>query len=324
MEFEHRSVPVERILSEDTLFKISTSAASEALVASIRLVGLLNPPILIACAGGFRIVSGFKRIAAMRQLNSSNIPARLLNPGTAAECCIRIAIIENSSQRSLNLVEQANAVGLLATFLTDSRELADAACSVGLSVNPGMAEKLKKLAVMEDTLKKGVLDGTIALPVAIQIQDMRDPQTIQALGALLTELGLSLSRQREILEWIVSICRRDDISVSQLLTAEEIVNCLRNPDMDRRRKGQLIRNYLKTSRYPTIRSYEKRFNEIVKNLKLSKGTFLSAPPHFESPIYGLRFDFSDYHELRKKLEEFEKIVKSENLKSLWNDPGETR
>jgi hypothetical protein len=121
MEFEHRSVPVERILSEDTLFKISTGKTSEALVASIRLVGLLNPPILIACAGGFRIVSGFKRIAAMRQLNSNDIPARLLNPGAAAEYCIRIAIIENSSQRSLNLVEQANAVGLLATFHADSR-----------------------------------------------------------------------------------------------------------------------------------------------------------------------------------------------------------
>lgn len=324
MEFERSSVPVERILAEDTLFKISTGAASAELVASIRLIGLLNPPIIIARSGGFRIVSGFKRITALRQLGVSSIPVRLLDPGTEVENCIRIAIIENSSQRSLNLVEQANAVGLLATFITDARQVADAACSVGLSVNTGMAKKLKKLAAMEDTLKTGVLDGTIALPVAIQIHDMKDAAATQTLGALLKELGLSLNRQREMLEWIASICRRDDISVSQLLASEEIANCLRDPNLDRRQKGQLVRKYLKTTRYPTIQSHEKRFDDIVKKLTLAKGTFLTPPPHFESPSYCLRFEFSSYDELLEKLKQFEKITKSELIASLWDDPGDFR
>lgn len=322
MEFEPSSVPVEQILAEDTQFKISTGVVSAELMASIRLVGLLNPPILIASSDGFRIVSGFRRVAALRQLGITSIPARLLDPRTPVESCIRIAIIENSSQRTLNLVEQAHAVGLLATFLTDSRQLADAACSVGVSVNPSMVEKLKNLSAMDDTLKTGVLDGSIALPVAIQIQAIEDPADSQALVALLKKLGLSLNRQREILEWIASICRRDDISVSQLLTNNEIVNCLQDPNLDRRQKGQLIRKYLKTSRYPTIQSYEKRFNDIVKKLALPKGSFLTAPPHFESPSYGLRFEFSSHDELRQKLEQFEKIIESEVLKYVWDDPGD--
>jgi ParB family transcriptional regulator, chromosome partitioning protein len=321
---EYSSVPIEQILAKDTLFKISTGSASAELVASIRLIGLLNPPILIACSGDFRIVSGFKRIAALRQLGISSIPARLLDPGTPVENCIRIAIIENSSQRSLNLVEQANAIGLLATFCTDAQQLADAACSAGLSVNPGMAEKLNKLAGMEAPLKAGVLDGTVALPVAIQIHDMKDAATTQAIGTLLKHLGLSLNRQREILEWIVSICRRDAISVAQLLMTEEIVNCMQDTNMDRRQKGQLIRKCLKTRRYPTIQSYENRFDGIVKKLKLAKGTSLIPPPHFENPSYGLRFEFRNYHELLRKLKEFEKIIKSEILKSLWDDPSDFR
>jgi ParB family chromosome partitioning protein len=322
MEFEQSSVPVEQILIEDIRFKISTGAVSGALVASIRLVGLLNPPILISSSGGVRIISGFKRIAALRQLGITSIPARLLDPATPDESCIRIAIIENSSQRSMNLVEQANAVGLLATFCNNSRQLADAACSVGLSVNPSMAEKLKKLAAMEDTLKTGVLEGTIALPVAIQLHDMENSADAQALVPLLMDLGLSLNRQREMLEWIASISRRDDISVSQLLAAEEIVNCLRDPNLDRRRKGRMIRKYLKTSRYPTIQSYEKRFDDIVKKLALAKGTILTAPPHFESPSYGLHFEFSSHNELLRKLEEFEKIIESKDLKSIWEDPDD--
>lgn len=324
MEFEQCSVPIERILVEDTLFKISTGAVPAELVASIRLAGLLNPPILIGYSGDFRIVSGFKRIAALRKLGINSIPARLLNPGTRVETCIRIAIIENSSQRSLNLLEQANAIALLTTCHADSRQLADAACSVGVSVNPGMAEKLKKLAAMEDALKTGVLDGTIALPVAIQIQAMEDPAATVALGALLKELGLSLNRQREILEWIASICRRDDVTVSQLLATEEIANCLLDPNLDRRQKGQMIRKYLRTSRYPTIQAYEKRFDGIVKKLALAKGTVLTAPPHFESPNYSLRFEFGSYDDLRQKLEEFKKIIESEALKSIWDTPGDSR
>jgi hypothetical protein len=323
MEFEQCSVPLERIIAEDTRFRISTGAVSDALVASIRHVGLLNPPILMAMFDDFLIVSGFKRIAALQRLGLNSIPARLLDRDTPVENCIRIAITENSTQRPINLVEQANALGLLATFLADSRELADAACSVGVPVNPGMAEKLKKLAAMDDALKAGVLDGTIALPVAIQIQAMADPADTQPLVALLKELGLSLNRQREMLEWITSICRRDDISVSQLLAAEEIVNCTLDSNLDRRQKGQLIRKHLRTTRYPAIQSYEKRFNAIVKKLSLGKGTFLTAPPHFESSIYGLRFEFSSCDELRQKFEQFEKIIESEALKSIWDDPDDS-
>jgi ParB family chromosome partitioning protein len=318
------SVPVERILVEDAFFKISTGAVPAELVASIQFAGLLNPPIILARSDGFRIVSGFKRVAALRQLGTNSIPARLLDSDTSAEDCIRIAIMDNSFQRSLNLVEQANAVRLLSTVLPDSRQLADAACSVGVPVNPGMAEKLKTLAAMDDTLKTGVLEGNIALPVAIQIQTMADPAATAALGAMLKELGLSLNRQREMLDWIASICRRDEISVSQLLATEEIANCLTDQDLDRRRKGQTIRKYLRTRRYPTIQTYENRFDGIVKKLALAKGTHLTAPPHFESPNYSLRFEFGSYDELRQKLEEFKKIVESQDLKSIWDDPGDTR
>ena len=317
-------VPVERIMAEDALFKISTGAASVELETSIRLVGLVNPPILAARSDGFRIVSGFKRIAVLRQLKADSIPARLLDYDTPVENCIRIAIVENSCQRPLNLVEQANAIALLATIHADNQQLSDAAGSVGLSVNPGMVEKLKKLAAMEGVLKSGVLEGTIALPVAIQIQAMNDAGAVRSLGAMFKNLGLSLNRQREMLDWIISICRRDDISVSQLLIAEEIVTCLQDPDMDRRQKGQLIRAKLRTKRYPAIQDYEMRFGAVVKKLKLEKGTFLTAPPHFESPAYCFRFEFRNHDELCRKLQEFEKIVKSEGLKSLWDDPDSCR
>jgi ParB family chromosome partitioning protein len=319
MEYKHVFVPFDLIHSEDTQLKISTGAVSAALVQSIKRIGLLNPPALLACSSGYRIVSGFKRIEASRQTTTGGIVARVLGPVTPLERCIQIAIADNTSQRSLNIVEQAHAVALLSSVYPDRTLLAGAANLVGLSINPDMADKLIKLAGMDPLLKSGVMDGSIALPVAMQLHDMNDVAAARVLGILLRELGLSLNRQREILEWVVSICRRDDMAPAELLVAQDIVHYRQNKDLDRRQKGQLIREYLKKRRYPTILRYERRFADTVRRLKLSKGTHLIAPPHFESSIYGLKFEFKNQSELADKLQEMEKIVKSEIMQIFWDD-----
>jgi len=319
MEFEHRFVPFERIDTEDTLFRISTGSVSAGLVESIQQIGLLNPPILIRCPKGYRIVSGFKRISACRKTGAGGLAVRILDPAAAIERCIQIAIADNTSQRSLNLVEQAHAVALLSSVCTGYTQLAEAANLAGLSINPDMAAKLKSLAQMDPLLKSGVLDGSIALPVALQLHEMDDAAAVQAVGSLLRELGISLNRQREMLEWIISICRRDDMAPAQLLAADGIVDLRRNKDLDRRQKGQLIRTYLKKRRYPTILRYERRFAAIIHRLKLTQGTCLIAPQHFESPTYSLKFEFKNQSELSAKLKEFENIVKSDKLAALWSE-----
>ena len=170
---------------------------------------------------------------------------------------------------------------------------------------------------LDPLLKSGVLDGAIALPVALQLHEWRDSAAVRALGTLLMELGLSLNRQREMLEWIVSICRRDDLTPLQLVMSKDIEKIRRNMELDRRQKAQIIRDYLKKRRYPTIADIEKRFSDIVRKLKLESGTSLIPPPHFESPTYSLKFEFNNQSEMSEKLKEFEQVVKSEKLAALW-------
>ncbi len=319
MEFKLSTIAIERINTYDTRFKISTGAASAALVDSIKHLGLINPPILSALNDGYRIISGFKRIEAWRQVSADGITARIVDPCASLERCIHIAIMDNSLQRSLNIVEQAHAVALLALLSYDSHKLPEVARTVGLAVNQAMAAKLKILAGMDQLLKSGVLDGSIALPVALQLHELQDTDASEALAVLMRELGLSLNRQREIMEWVVSICRRDDIVPRKLLAADEIVRCRQNKDLDRRQKTQLIRDYLKRRRFPTITGYERRFEETVQRLKLAKGTCLIPPPHFESATYCLRFEFRDQKELSIRLQEIEKMAKSEIMQKFWDD-----
>ncbi|MGA6925838.1 MAG: ParB N-terminal domain-containing protein, partial [Desulfosarcina sp.] len=113
MEIEITPVSVDRIDTADHTFKITTNTDTNDLTSSIGSVGLLQPPILMPTAKGYRTVTGFRRIAACEGLNLTPIAARLLPPDTSPMVCAQMAVADNALQRPLNLIEQSRAYALL-------------------------------------------------------------------------------------------------------------------------------------------------------------------------------------------------------------------
>ena len=319
MDFEYGNVGLERISVHDIRFRITTLAVSEALLTSIRQVGLINPPVLLKAREYFEIVSGFNRVAACRKLGMLEIRARILDSNTSLARCAQIAIADNTSQRSLNLMEQARSLELLASCYQTQEQLLGTARSLGLAINAEMAGKLRKLADMNDSLKTGVAEGAVALPVALQLQAMNDNILCDELTALLVELCLSLNRQREILDWAVSICRRDNLSAAELLLSGNVLKIRQDAELDRRQKGQLIRDELRRRRYPEIVRHEESFALRLRRLHLPRGTRLIPPQHFESPVYTLNLDFQDRREFSERLEELQRLAGSGMINVLWED-----
>lgn len=318
MKYKYQAVHSSRVSYKDLSFRISTGNESIDLTDSIARTGLINPPILLCRGENYVIVCGFLRIAACNRLGFNEIPALLLDENTSFERCAEIAVIDNTSRRKLNLVEQARALALLASIHDKKDSLLKSAKMVGLPVDIKMAEKLRLVSQMPSTLQSGLIEGTIALPTALQLFQIQDIQITEHLGLLLRELGLSLNRQRELISWITAIARREAVSVLEILGANPILRVRQDVHMDRRRKAQLIRDYLKRRRYPAISMVEQQFNKKIKNLNLMRGVHLSPPPNFESTTYSLRFDFQSHTDLVKMHEEFKRLVRSQIIKSLWD------
>lgn len=319
MEFRYQSVRIDSIHCEDIRFKITAYADPTFLCQSIRQFGIINPPVLLEDTSGYRIVCGFNRLSACQQLKLTEIYCRILDADTPLDRCICMAIADNASRRSLNLIEQARAIALLGSCHPDMLELIDTANKLGLTVNKEMIGKLLQVDGMNGLMKTGIAQGSIALPVALQLQSISDASFSNELAALLLELDLSLNRQREMLDWIVSICRRDSIHPSQLLSIGSIQSIRTDHTIDRREKGRHLRDKLRKIRFPAITNHENRFAETVARLKLAKGTHLIAPQHFESPYFSLKFDFQNRQELSDKLREFDRLSKSNIIDSLWQD-----
>lgn len=323
MEFKStlETVPIQKIDLNDRRYRISTSGPSASLVASIDALGVLTPPKIIPIKKSYTIVSGFKRIMACNQLGVKKAPAQILNPDLPREQCINTSIAENAFIRSLNLVEQSRAIRMLDSLYKEQARLCRAATFLGLSVNPDMVKKLRTVGEMHSVLQSAVINGHVALPMALRLYKMDDKPTANRITKIFSEIGLGLNRQREFLDWLVEIARRDGTSILFILDEEPISEILNDDDLDRKQKGRLVRQYLIEKRYPEISKAEQRFSDALKRLRLEKGVRLNAPAFFESQTYRLQIDFNDYKELISKYRNLEGVISSNTMKLILDRFG---
>ncbi|MGD9367433.1 MAG: ParB/RepB/Spo0J family partition protein [Desulfobacteraceae bacterium] len=319
MEFKStfETVPVQQIDLNDRRYRISTSGPSASLVASIDAHGVLTPPKIIPIKKSYTIVSGFKRIMACSQLGVKKAPAQILYPDLPLEHCINTSIAENTFTRPLNLVEQSLAIRMLDSLYKDQARLCHSATLLGLRVNLDMVDKLRTVGKMHAVLQDAVINGHIALPMALRLYRMDDESTANRITEIFSQIGLGLNRQREFLDWLVEIARRDGTSILFIIDEGPVSDILNDDDLDRKQKGRLVRQYLKEKRYPEISKAERRFSDTLKRLQLEKGVRLDAPPFFESQTYRLKIDFTDYEELVSKYRNLKGVISSNTMRSIF-------
>jgi len=309
------SIDLASIDLEDNTFRITTDTRIDDLILSIKSVGLLNPPILIKKTSGFQIISGFRRISACLSLCMDEIPARIVDSDRKKLECVKFAITENSLQRTLNLIEQSRSFYMLSEFYKDENKMARAALELGLPDNPTFLKRIINLCKLPQPVQKGVLSNTISLAVALELEMFGKDKGV-AFAALFNDLKLSLNKQREIITRVKEISIREDISVISLLETGCIRKIVKNKDMDRVRKVNKIRLYLKQRRFPEISKAEEIFKNKMKELKLGSGMQLIPPKDFEGRGYMLNLYFESLEKLNKHKVKLDKIIQNPSLEDI--------
>lgn len=318
MDCSIEAVALSRIAEDDRQFKINTLDAIDDLRGSIQKIGLINAPTLLAQGNEFIVVSGFRRIAACRSLGWDKVVARCLPSHTDLVLCALTAIGDNFSQRPPNLVESARSWDLLRRVVPAPSDVAPLAQMVGLPLNSELASKLNQVLQMVGPLQRALIDGHLALPVAMRLHAMADAVAARELAGLFQELQLSLNRQRELLEWVQGIAGREAIQSREVICGDPVAQWRHDPRMDRGQKTQLIRHYLRKRRYPEITAFEERYREVLRDLGLVEGMQLVPPQHFEGQQYMLQLVFKNAEELKRLCRETERVAGSPILSKLLN------
>jgi ParB-like chromosome segregation protein Spo0J len=316
IRFTECTVALAAVDQTDETYRISTRALDSQLVTSIGLWGVFHPPIVLAAANGYRIVSGFLRTAACTRLAAPEIPVRVLDAATPALNCAALAIADNSFQRLLNVVEQARALRLLANAAGDQGQLFKLAESLNLPANPAFSRKLNIVSKLPAPVQKSLATESVALPTALMLADEEVAAAV-ALTRLFDRLRPSLNKQREIVTFLREVARRDRQSIPDLLARPEVGEILADPQRDRNQMLQDFRRWLTTRRYPSVTRYEEKFNETVKRLGLSPAVNWVPPKHFESPWHGLRLSFKNREQLKAGVQEVASILDHDALNKIF-------
>lgn len=303
------------ILIEDDTFKITTEKSIGALARSINNEGLINPPILIGKKSGYAIVSGFRRIKAIKSLGMVDLTARVLCKNTTALECIKLAISDNSFQRSLNLVEYSKCYKMLSGYY-EEKELPSAAFLLGLPDNPVLIKKIMKLCDLPVSIQKYILSDTLSLAMAIELTKPEYNQIGTVIADIFDQLKLSLNKQREFLTLCYEIAAREDITIADLIKGDDFCNFLSDENLDRNQKTRIIRNYLKKRRFPSIKKAESEFERNVTELDLNAGVKLIPPADFEGNSFAINMEFKKITELNEQTAYLNRLIKNPALQKI--------
>lgn len=303
---------MDQIDIDDPTYLITENKGLEDLVASIRSIGLLNPPFLFKKEEKYSVVSGFRRIKAVKAMGSESVVSRVLSEDLSKRDCLKIAITENASQRPLDLIEMARACRLLLCGFDDEKQVTRAADAFGLPANLKEIKKIGSVCMLDRQIRTSLVRGFISLPVAFELGAMEKKAAL-AFEDLFRQIKTGINNQREILNLVREICLRDGMDVADFVGCNEITSILKNSDIDPPQKTGKVRVFLREKRYPFMEKVQKRFDTSLKQLKLGKGIRVNPSPFFEKGDYTITLSVRDKNDLVEKVKQVDKIVQNPDI-----------
>jgi len=303
--FEIASIPIlqidiQKIDLKDKLYQISIQKNFRLLCQSIQQMGVMHPPVLQDKGAKYRVISGFQRILACKEIGMEMVSGRVVPSDISEHECARWAVADNASQRSLAPLEQSRSLTLIEKTLPKHMTIHAMAQQLGLPTTTRAIHQIRPLCHMAHYIQKGIANEYIAIPIAHILTQLSENDAL-SFSQLFEQLSAGINIQRELLTRCDEIAKRDKQSVTDILESEPVKSILDRYADDRRQRIHYIREHLKTRRYPNYTAMEQKVKSNIKDLKLNQQTRLEHPQYFESDTWHLQINFKNIRELKHSL-----------------------
>lgn len=168
--------------------------ALEELIASIKEIGILQPPVVRETKpGNYELIMGERRFRAAKAAGLTSIPVIIRQ--TPDNELLREALIENIHRSQLNALEEAAAYSqLLTDFNCTHDELAQ---KLGRS-RPLISNTIR-LMNLPTSVQQKVASGVLSAGHARALLGLSDPAAIEKLATRIVAEGLSVRSTEEII-----------------------------------------------------------------------------------------------------------------------------
>ena len=307
------TIPFTRIDLQDTTFLITFMPYVEPLLASLRLVGLVEPLILRKQDDeGYQIVCGFKRAEALRQLAIAETQAVVYDQGELDDLQALLLTIGHNLTRPLNLVEKAQTLKKLLAFGVTEKKVIDRYLPLlGLQPNVRVLKQVTDLVDLERGLQEYIVRQNLSLSTSVLFSSL-DKDGQGAILPLLEALRPGENRVKELITFVREISLRDGMSVSSVLAGEEIRKVLFDQEMSRPQCMERLRRIVKKMRFPRLTAMEEKFAQYKRSLSLPPHITLHPPPFFEGEEFRMELRFKDFATFRELVTRLNQITEGEN------------
>ena len=168
--------------------------ALDELIASIKEIGILQPPVVRQTKPGkYELIMGERRFRAAKAAGLTSIPVIIRQ--TADNELLREALIENIHRSQLNAIEEAAAYSqLLTDFNCTHDELA-----VKLGRSRPLISNTIRLMNLPPSVQQKVASGVLSAGHARALLGLSEAASIEKLAARIVSEGLSVRATEEII-----------------------------------------------------------------------------------------------------------------------------
>ena len=280
---------------DDRTFPFSCGLLPACLETSIAVVGLLQPPLLVAADNGFKIVCGRRRLEVIRKTagGAGKISVCLAENGTAQEL-FRRALWENLAIREFNPVETADIYTAAAKLFAADELEKEIMPALKLPLRPRFRMRCQAITGFSRKLRDLLAAGSVDVETVDLIKGW-SAQERTALIDLVVETGLRRNKLREVVSRLDDLACRDEVSLLEPLSAARKAALNEAGGID----VELLRSHLKARLYPNLTAAHLEFATIQEKFSWPTNLRLEPPPDFEGGEYRLSFTFTGSNEWGK-------------------------
>ena len=297
------------------------------------LLGVTYPPTLRQCAKGYQIVCGHDRLRSLHEKGIVEVEAFVLAAETTERQCVDYALAEHGQQgdrlvgqaagsspgaRALDPVTRANFLKRLQA-LTSPEELRREYCpQLGLPPTAEAVERALNLLRLIPDLHNLLTAGRLHLKAA-ELLAMLDVADQAALAQLFDSCRLGQNLQRELVENLDDVARRDSKTIAELLQQTEVRSLLNDEEQAPAQKASSLRLVIHRWRFPEFSQREAEFAQGAAQLAWPPALKLSHHPTFEDSRLQVTMSFRSHEEFLALLTQLEKLRDREQLSALGLD-----
>ena len=311
---EKKQIELKKINLEDERYRTSYHFSLQEMKQSLEEIGLLNPPLVTLRDNHLTLVSGWKRILACMELSLSTLPVYVIEDKDELKVFLK-AFYENLATREFNLMEKAEILARLKKFgEQEKRIIRHYLPLLDIPQSLSHLDAYMAFSQFDTEVKRAITEKNMSFS-SVKILAEFTSQEQNLLLSLLMPLGQN--KRKEILEDLLEISKRNDISVKDLLLSDEVKAIQNTETLTLLQIADKIRFLFKKKRYPAFLAWKNSFDSVLKKMKWPEEIMLSPSPFFEEENFTVTFSFANQEHFKTSLFKLEKLSSRDEFSDIF-------